>query len=61
MVLCGNLINTALFGLLIFLAWLLQRWLRRAPRIAYKFVASYGMATVADFLLLGIVDICRLV
>lgn len=57
----GNLFNTLMFGLLILLAWLLQRGFQRAPRLIYKFVASYGIAIVFDFVLLGIVDICRLV
>ncbi len=60
-ILCGNLFNTLIFSLLILLSWSFQRFSRRAPRMVYKFVASYGIATIFDFLLIGIVDIIRCV
>jgi len=60
-ILFGNLFNTIIFGLLILLAWGLQRWLKKAPTLIYKFVASYGIALIFDWLLIAIVDIARLV
>lgn len=57
----GNAFNTLVFCILMLLTWLLQLKLRKAPRLLYKFVASYGIAIIFDFFLLMIVDIIRLV
>ena len=60
-VLFGNLFNTLLFIVLIMFSWSLQRCLKRAPKLIYKFVASYGITTVVDYFFVAMVDICRLV
>ncbi len=63
-ILFGNLFNTLVFGLLILMSWGFQRFVRRAPRMVYKFVASYGIAIIFDFFLIGVVDlicaVCKL-
>ena len=56
-ILIGNIINTCVFGLLILLAFLLQKLIQHAPKLVYNFVASYGIATVLDSILLFVVDI----
>lgn len=50
-----------IFALLVLLTWGLQRWQRKVPKLVYKFVDSYGIALILDFLLILIVDLIRTV
>lgn len=58
---CGNLLNMVLFGLLVLLVWGLQKWTRKVPKLAYKFVDSFGIALILDFVLIFLVDLIKLV
>lgn len=53
----GNLTNSFVFSTLIGLAYFLQRKMQHVPRLVYKFVASYGVATVFDATLLFTIDL----
>ncbi len=56
-ILVGNMFNTLIFCILAFFALGLQKLIERAPKLVYKIVSSYGIATVFDFILVGILDV----
>ncbi len=58
-ILIGNFFVTVVFLFLIFICWFLQRCIGGAPNIIYRIVAAFGISTVADFLLLAIVDLAN--
>jgi len=60
-ILLGNIFNTAIFAILQLMAKFLQRVLKAAPKLFYKFVSSYGLATIFDFALVGALDLFLLV
>jgi len=55
--LCGNVMVTFSFLFFIFLCWFLERYIHGTPVFMYRVVASYGIAVVADFVLLAVVDL----
>jgi hypothetical protein len=48
-----------IFALLVLLTWILQRKKYKVPKLVYKFVDSFGIALVLDFILIIIVDLIR--
>ena len=58
-IIMGNIFNILVFGVLAFLAWFVQRRIKKAPKLIYKFVAAYGISLIFDYLLIAIVDICK--
>jgi hypothetical protein len=53
----GNMFNTLLFLLLMLISWLIQKYIRAMPKLFSKFIASFGIAVVGDFILIAVVDI----
>lgn len=56
-ILFGNIFVTIVFLFFIFMCWLLEKILGGNPNIIYRFVAAFGISTVADFILLMVVDL----
>jgi len=48
-----------IFAILALSTWGFQRKKYKIPKLAYKFVDSFGIALIFDFLLIFIVDLIR--
>jgi hypothetical protein len=57
-VLCGTLINTLIFSLMMLTSYLSEKLLKRFPAILSKIIAWFGIMTLLDPILVGIVDLC---
>ena len=53
----GNSLNTIIFAAIVGFSLLLQRCVKQAPRLLYKLVSGYGIATTLDFAFLAVVDL----
>ena len=58
-VLAGPLTNTILFGFMILVCHLAQKWIHCFPVGLCKFIAWYGLATCLDFFLITVVDMAN--
>ena len=55
-ILCGNIFNILIFNCVMFLAWLFQKLKIGLAGIFYKIISSFGIAVLADFFLILVID-----
>lgn len=60
-IMVGNSIAPFIFVCMILIFWVIQKFVKRVPKLAYKFASAYGIACLIDFEIVMIVDIASLV
>jgi uncharacterized membrane protein YhdT len=53
----GVFANTILFSLFVLVAWLMTTYWVELPYTFYKMICWFGIATILDFILIGVVDV----